>query len=146
MAIAGSKIWNEIPKEIRMAQTLHSFKEHLNKHLCHTAGTVIMTHWFTLLTRVWGPLGELVLSGSGSHQYSGGHCADGVVMGGGGRAGGCWSYFGISIQRLRLVSMGLGGFGVSWGLHHLGGNPIDIDSNKILRYVCFSFSGNCVQS
>ena len=28
MAFAGSKIWNEIPKEIRMAQTLHSFKEH----------------------------------------------------------------------------------------------------------------------
>ena len=34
MAFAGtSKIWNEIPKEIRMAQTLHSFKEHLKKHL-----------------------------------------------------------------------------------------------------------------
>ena len=65
---------------------------------------------------------------------------------GGGGACGCWSYFGISIQRLRLVSLGLGGFGVSWGLHHLGGNPIDMDSNKILHYVCFSFSGNCVQS
>ena len=34
MAFAGSKIWNEIPKEIRMAQTLPSFKEHLKlKHL-----------------------------------------------------------------------------------------------------------------
>ena len=33
MVFAGSKIWNEIPKEIRMAQTLHSFKEHLKKHL-----------------------------------------------------------------------------------------------------------------
>ena len=33
MAFAGSKIWNEISKEIRMAQTLHSFKEHLKKHL-----------------------------------------------------------------------------------------------------------------
>ena len=33
MAFAGSKIWNEIPKEIRMAQTLYSFKEHLKKHL-----------------------------------------------------------------------------------------------------------------
>ena len=33
MAFAGSKIWNEIPKEIRMAQTLNSFKEHLKKHL-----------------------------------------------------------------------------------------------------------------
>ena len=33
MAFAGSKIWNEIPKEIGMAQTLHSFKEYLNKHL-----------------------------------------------------------------------------------------------------------------
>ena len=33
MAFAGSKIWNEVPKEIRMAQTLHSFKENLNKHL-----------------------------------------------------------------------------------------------------------------
>ena len=32
-AFAGSKIWNEIPKEIRMAQTLQSFKEHLKKHL-----------------------------------------------------------------------------------------------------------------
>ena len=64
----------------------------------------------------------------------------------GGEAGGCWSYFGISIQRLRLVSLGLGGSGVSWGLHHLGGNPIDMDSNKVLRDVCFSFSGNCVQS
>ena len=53
---------------------------------------------------------------------------------------------GISIQRLRLVPLGLGGFGVSWGLHHQGGNPIDMDSNKILCYVCFSFSGNCVQS
>ena len=29
MAFAGSKIWNEIPKEIKIAQTLHSFKEHL---------------------------------------------------------------------------------------------------------------------
>ena len=28
--------------------------------------------------------------------------------GGGGGAGGCWSYFGISIQRLRLVCLGLG--------------------------------------
>ena len=33
MEFAGSKIWNEIPKEIRMAQTLHSFMEHLKKHL-----------------------------------------------------------------------------------------------------------------
>ena len=33
MAFAGRKMWNEIPKEIRMAQTLHSFKEHLKKHL-----------------------------------------------------------------------------------------------------------------
>ena len=33
MAFVGSKIWNEIPKEIKMGQTLHSFKEHLNKHL-----------------------------------------------------------------------------------------------------------------
>ena len=33
MAFAGSKIWNEISKEIRMAQTLQSFKEHLKKHL-----------------------------------------------------------------------------------------------------------------
>ena len=33
MAFAGSKIWNEIPKEIRMTQTLHSFKEHPKKHL-----------------------------------------------------------------------------------------------------------------
>ena len=32
MAFAGSKIWNEIPKEIRMTQTVHSFKEHLKKH------------------------------------------------------------------------------------------------------------------
>ena len=30
---AGSKIWNEISKEIRMAQTLHSFKEHLKTQL-----------------------------------------------------------------------------------------------------------------
>ena len=33
MAFAGSKIWNEISKEIIMALTLHSFKEHLKKHL-----------------------------------------------------------------------------------------------------------------
>ena len=33
MAFSGSKIWNEMPKEIRLAQTLHSFKEHPNKHL-----------------------------------------------------------------------------------------------------------------
>ena len=32
MAFAGSKIWNEIHKEIRMAQTLHSFQEQLKKH------------------------------------------------------------------------------------------------------------------
>ena len=29
MAFAGGKIWNKTPKKIRMAQTLHSFKEHL---------------------------------------------------------------------------------------------------------------------
>ena len=40
MTYAGSKIWNEIPKEIRMVQTLHSFKE----ASCRTEGTVIMTH------------------------------------------------------------------------------------------------------
>ena len=57
MAFAGSKIWNEIPKEIGMAQTLHSFKEYLNKNLATQPSTVIMTHWFTLLARVWGPLG-----------------------------------------------------------------------------------------
>ena len=28
------------------------------------------------------PKGDLVLSGSGSDQQSGGHCADGVVVGG----------------------------------------------------------------
>ena len=33
MAFAESRIWNEISKEIRMAQILHSFKEHLKKHL-----------------------------------------------------------------------------------------------------------------
>ena len=33
MAFAGRNIWNEIPKEIRMAQTLHSFKEHLKNIL-----------------------------------------------------------------------------------------------------------------
>ena len=30
MAFAGSKLWNEFLKEIRM--TLHSFKDHLKKH------------------------------------------------------------------------------------------------------------------
>ena len=33
MSFSGSKIWNEIPTEIRMAQTLHSFKDRLKKHL-----------------------------------------------------------------------------------------------------------------
>ena len=33
MSFSGSKIWNEIPTEIRMAQTLHSFKDQLKKHL-----------------------------------------------------------------------------------------------------------------
>ena len=33
MAFAGSNIWNETPKEIRMVQTFHIFKEHLKKHL-----------------------------------------------------------------------------------------------------------------
>ena len=33
MTFAGSRIWNEIPKEIRMEQALHSFKEYLKKHL-----------------------------------------------------------------------------------------------------------------
>ena len=33
MLFSGSKIWNEIPIEIRMAQTLQSFKDHLKKHL-----------------------------------------------------------------------------------------------------------------
>ena len=42
--------------------------------------------------------------------------------------------------------LGAGRVWVSWGLHHLGGNLIDMDSNKILCYACFSFSGNCVQS
>ena len=33
MSFSGSKIWNEIPTEIRIARTLHSFKDHLKKHL-----------------------------------------------------------------------------------------------------------------
>ena len=33
LSFSGSKIWNEIPTEIRMAQTLHSSKDHLKKHL-----------------------------------------------------------------------------------------------------------------
>ena len=33
VSFSGSKIWNEIPSEIRMAQTLHSFKDQLKKHL-----------------------------------------------------------------------------------------------------------------
>ena len=33
MAFSENKIWNEIPKEIRMARTIQSFKEHLKKHL-----------------------------------------------------------------------------------------------------------------
>ena len=33
MSFSESKIWNEIPTEIRMAQTLHSFKDQLKKHL-----------------------------------------------------------------------------------------------------------------
>ena len=41
-----------------------------------------MTHWLTLLARVWGqdPNGDLVLGGSGSYQWNGGHCADGVSI------------------------------------------------------------------
>ena len=53
IAFAGSKKWNEIPKEIRMAQTLHSSGTS-EETLCRTAGTVIMTHWFALLAEVWG--------------------------------------------------------------------------------------------
>ena len=33
ISFSGNKIWNEIPTEIRMAQTLHSFKDQLKKHL-----------------------------------------------------------------------------------------------------------------
>ena len=33
MSFSGSKIWNEIPTEIRMTQTLHGFNDHLNKHI-----------------------------------------------------------------------------------------------------------------
>ena len=54
----------------------------------------------------------------------GGHCADGDMV------GGLWLlvlYWGFHSER--LVCLGLGGSGVSWGLHHLGGNPIDMDSN-----------------
>ena len=33
MSFSGSKIWNEIPTDIRMAQTVQSFKDHLKKHV-----------------------------------------------------------------------------------------------------------------
>ena len=42
----------------------------------------------------------------------------------------------------------VGGSGVSWGLHHLGGNPpIDMDSDiKYDLMFVFLFSGSCAQS
>ena len=81
-ACARSNIWNEIPEEIRMAQTLHSFKEHLKKHLAaSTTGTVIMTHWFALLVEVWGMGGSHFVAVSPISRVFGGHCADGGAEG-----------------------------------------------------------------
>ena len=48
MSSSGSMIWNEIPTEIRMAQTLYSFKDQLKKHYT----TVIMTQWCAPLAGV----------------------------------------------------------------------------------------------
>ena len=64
MAFAGSKRWNEIPKEIKIARTLHSFQEHLNKHLAtHSRHS----HHDSLVHESGDPERDLVLSGSGFH-------------------------------------------------------------------------------
>ena len=55
MAFAGSNIGNEMPKEIKMARTLHSFKEHLNKHLA-TQQAQSSSLIGSLSLREWGPL------------------------------------------------------------------------------------------
>ena len=70
MTFAGSKIWNEIPKETKMVQRLHSFMGVSKGTSNHTAGTFIMTHWCTLLAVEWGPLGDPVLCRSEYHQSS----------------------------------------------------------------------------
>ena len=69
MTFAGSYIWNKMPEEIGMAQTLQCFKEHLRKHLAaQQAHTVSMTHWCTLLAGVGGTLEVPVLCGGRSHR------------------------------------------------------------------------------
>ena len=55
MAFAGSKIWNKIPKEIGMAQTLHSFKEHLKKHLAEQQARSSLLTDSLSLQRCGGP-------------------------------------------------------------------------------------------
>ena len=72
----------------------------------------------------------------------GGHCADGVVVGG---TGGCWSYFGVSVHR-DLSAWGWQGLGLTGTFTTWEVTPIDVDSNIKYYAVCFSFLGNCVQS
>ena len=70
-----------------------------------------------------------------------GHCVDGVVMGGGGGAGGCWSYFGISIQRC-LSAWGWESLGLAWPFITWEVTPIDMDSD-IKYHACFFFRKLC---
>ena len=59
----------------------HLFQGAPKESSCCTAGTVIMTHWCTLLAEVLGPLGGIpfrVVVGLISEVFRG-HCEDGVL-------------------------------------------------------------------